>query len=189
MPTLISLLRGINVGGHRKIKMAELRALYEALGFLQIRTLLQSGNAIFVTEERDLLAIQGKIESGIRSEFGFDVQVIMRGAEDLMTVLDQHPFQADQLQEPGKLAVVFLSEGPADESVSALIESNPGRETIQARGREIFIHYPDGMARSKLNNQFLERRLGVSTTARNWNTCQRLLKLLGDYQDQLSCST
>ena len=183
MPTAISFLRGINVGGHKKIKMAELRALYESLGFHRTRTLLQSGNAVFATEERDLAAVQGKIESGIHSEFAFDVRVIMRTADEFAALLDRHPFSADQLRDPAKLAVVFLSDAPASNALNDLIESNPGRETVHASGRELFIHYPDGMARSKLNNQQIERKLGLISSARNWNTCQRILKLLGEYQD------
>ena len=178
MPTIISLLRGINVGGHKKIKMADLRALYGRMGLQRTRTLLQSGNAIFVSKASDVAVIQQEIEAAIRSEFGFEVPVVLRTVYDFKAVLDRHPFSADQLSEPAKLAIVFLSDNPAGLALRELIESNPGPETVQASGRELFIYYPDGMARSKPTNQFIERRLGIAATARNWNTSQKILALL-----------
>ena len=183
MPIYVSLLRGINVGGRNKIRMADLRALYAILGLRQTRTLLQSGNAMFSADGKDPAALGRKIESAIHAEYGFEVRVIMRMAGEFAAILDKHPFSADQLLEPAKLAVVFLSQAPGDAELAELSDSNPGRETIQASGRELFIHYPDGMARSKLNNQRIERKLGVVSTARNWNTCQRILKVVRELGD------
>ena len=182
MPVVISFLRGINVGGHKKIKMAQLRALYTSLGLRDTRTILQSGNAIFKTDETDLALIQAKIEGGIRDQFGFDVRVMLRGTADFRSIFDRHPFAAEQLSEPRKIAVVFLSGAPSLEAVEYLRENNPGREIICADGQELFVFYIDGQARSKLDNNRIERALGLQSTARNWNTCQRLLKLLDEYE-------
>ncbi|MCY4071798.1 MAG: DUF1697 domain-containing protein [Chloroflexi bacterium] len=182
MPVLISFLRGINVGGHKKIKMAELRGLYTSLGLLDTRTILQSGNAIFKTDQTDLALVQVRIEEGIRDQFGFDVRVMLRGTADFRSIFDHHPFTDEQCSETKKMVIVFLSDCPSLDDVDKLRASNPGREFIHADGNELFVFYTDGQARSKLDNSRIERALGLASTARNWNTCQRLLKLLDEYE-------
>ena len=189
MPILISFLRGINVGGRNKIKMADLRALYASLGFHDTRTLLQSGNAIFATDETDLARAQQRIEAGIQERFGFAVDVVLRRADDFRSTLARHAFTQAQLEEPGKVVFVFLSAEPIAAAVEKLRESNPGREIIHSAGRELFIFFTDGQARSKLNNSRIERALGLHSTARNWNTCQKILKLLEATEAQASRST
>ena len=182
MAVVISFLRGINVGGRRKIKMADLRGLYTSLGLRDTRTILQSGNAVFRTDMTDLGQLQAKIEAGIRDQFGFDVRVMLRAAADLRTIIDRHPFTDAQESERNKMVVVFLSDCPRLDDVDELRASNPGREFIHADGSELFVFYTDGQARSKLDNNRIERALGLGSTARNWNTCQRLLKLLDEYE-------
>lgn len=182
MPIAISFLRGINVGGHKKIRMADLRELYASLGFREIRTLLQTGNVIFQTEETDLARVKARLEAGIYAAYGFDVQLIMRNSAAFKTIFNRHPFTEAQLAEPRKIAVVFLTDAPSTEAVEALRENNPGRENIWADGSELYIFYLDGQARSKLDNSRIERALGLPSTARNWNTCQRILKLLGELE-------
>ncbi len=189
MPRLISFLRGINVGGRNKIKMADLRALYASLGFHDARTLLQSGNAIFVSAETDLAKVQQRIEAGIQERFGFAADVVLRRADDFRVTLACHPFTQPQLEAPGKCAFVFLSAEPDPAAVEALRQSNPGREIIHASGRELFIFYSDGIARSKLDNKRIERQLERVSTIRNWNTCQRIIKLLDETEAQPSAST
>ena len=182
MPIAVSLLRGINVGGHNKIKMADLRDLYAALGMHNPRTILQSGNVVFACEDKNLARAKDRIEAGIQQRFGLDVLVILRSAADFRAAIDKRPFSDAQLAEPRKAAIVFLSaiaDGPA---VEQLRENNPGREVIVAAERELFVYYTDGMARSKLDNKRMERALGLGTTMRNWNTCQRILKLLDEFE-------
>ena len=183
MPTVISLLRGINVGGHKKIKMADLKALYGSLGLRQVRTVLQSGNVVFEADEGELAGLSGRLEAAIREGFGFDVQVITRTREAFEGAIERQPFDSAQLEEPGKVAVVFLSAVPEPGLVAGLRERNVGREVIFDGGRELYIFYSDGMARSKLDNKRIEGALKVGSTARNWNTCGRLLKLLEAYGD------
>lgn len=182
MPVIISLLRGINVGGHKKIKMAQLRELYESLGLRSTRTILQSGNAVLVTKDQDLSAIGAKIERGILDTFGFEVQVLLRTAQEFRAIFEYLPFNEAELGQASKLAIVYLAESPTDDTLADLKTSIPGPEVIRAHGKELFITYPDGMARSKLTNQFIERRLGMTATARNWNTSQKILSLLADYE-------
>lgn len=182
MPTAISLLRGINVGGHKKIKMADLRALCESLGFRNARSLLQTGNVIFESDESDLARIQARLERGIAAAYGFTVPVIIRSPAAFKSLLARHAFTAAQLAEPRKIAIVFLSDAPRPQALGKLRAKNPGREAIQADGRELFIFYADGQARSKLDNARIEKALDLQATARNWNTCQKLLQLLDEYQ-------
>ncbi len=181
MPMVISFLRGINVGGHKKIKMADLRGLYAALGLADARTILQSGNAIFRTEETDHARLQAKIEAGIRDQFGFDVAVILRGSAQFRAIIARRPFTEAQQREAKKIAVVFLGGCPRQEDLDKLRANNPGREIIHGVGSELFVFYSDGQARSKLDNSRIERALRLQSSARNWNTCHRLLKLLDEY--------
>jgi len=182
MSVAVSFLRGINVGGHKKIKMADLRELYASLGFRNVRTLLQTGNVIFETEETDLALVKERLETGIYAAFGFDVQVIMRSPAVFKTIFNRQPFTDEQLEEPRKIAVVFLPDAPSLEAVEDLRKNNPGREFIGADGSELFIFYTDGQARSKLDNSRIERALGLHSTVRNWNTCNRILKLLAEFE-------
>lgn len=184
MTIVISLLRGINVGGHKKIRMADLRELCASLGFREVRTLLQTGNVIFQTDETDLTRAKSQLEAGISDAFGFDVPVIMRSPTALKRIFQRHPFREAQSDEPRKCVVVFLSGAPSPEAVDALRDNNPGREGIWAVGCELFVFYTDGQARSKLDNSRIESALGLQSTARNWNTCNKLLKLLEELEAQ-----
>ena len=156
MPTHIALLRGINVGGHKQLSMADVKATFESLGFENVRTLLNSGNVIFDGTKPDAKAIETAI--------GMDVRVILRTPRDLEKILEKKPFEG----EPGKLAVMFLEGEPKGE-----LEWE-GPELVKLDGRNLYLYYPDGMGRSKLTNALIERRLKEAGTARNWNTITKL---------------
>ena len=189
MRAVIALLRGINVGGRNKIKMADLRELLASLGLCHARTVLQSGNAVFATGETDLAPLQERIEAAIHERFGFEAAVILREAEAFKAALDRHPFTTTQLERGNHAMIAFLSAAPAPAAVKALSENNPGREVIRSTGDALYIFYTDGAARSKLDNMRIERALDVVSTARNWNTCQRVLKLVDEIEAQGTCST
>ncbi len=189
MPTLISLLRGINVGGHKKIKMADLRALFSSLGMRNVRTVLQSGNVLFAADDSNLTSLTSTLEAAIKAQFGFEAQVILRRSADFKRAIASHPFEAPQLQEGGKCAIVFLTAPPDESALRQLLENNPGREIIHPAGDILYIFYSDGMARSKLSNQRIESALDVTASARNWNTCQRIVKLIDQPQTPSSRST
>lgn len=178
MPVFVSLLRGINVGGHKKIKMAELRALYEALGLTNVNTLLQSGNVVFETEELDPDQVGDQIAQDIQQHFGFECAVIIRARDEWHTIINNHPFSDAELANPRKLLVTFLQSEPDTHAIEKLFEAHIGPETIHADGKELYIHYPHGMGRSKLNNNFIERYLQIIATGRNWNTVNKVLDLL-----------
>lgn len=181
MRVAVSLLRGINVGGRNKIRMADLRDMYRDLGLSNVQSLLQSGNVLFETAEADLAGVGRELEAAIRAAFGLDIHVILRSSAEFDEVFSRHRFSDAQLLEPRKIAVVFLSDAADGAAVDQLRESNPGQEILQANGRELYIFYSDGMARSKLDSSRIERALGLHSTARNWNTCTRISKLLAEY--------
>ncbi len=182
MPLLISIIRGINVGGHKIVKMADLRALYLDLGFHNPRTLLQSGNVVFEAADTDLAAVGACIEAGIRRLFGFEAQALLRTPEAFRAALADHPFSAEQLERANHAMIVFLSGAPADRAVAALAANNPGREAITAAADALYVFYTDGVARSKLDTKRIELSLGLAASARNWNTCGRILKLLQEME-------
>ncbi len=182
MPLLISFIRGINVGGHKKVKMADLCELYLDLGFQNPRTLLQSGNVVFEAADTGLAEIGARIEAGISQRFGFKAQALLRTPDAFRAALAEHPFDAQQLERGNHAMIVFLSGAPDERVVAALIENNPGREAISAAADALYVFYTDGVARSKLDTKRIERSLGLAASARNWNTCQRLLKLLSEME-------
>jgi uncharacterized protein (DUF1697 family) len=177
MPVYISLLRGINVGGNKKIQMAELKTLYQSLGFGQAQTLLQSGNVVFTAESPDPDALAARIEAAVEARFGFQSLIILRTPAQLRAVFERHPFTADQLADPGKILVMFLQNAPDAQAVESLRQAHTGPEIIHPGGQELYIYYTDGMGRSKLDNGFIERRLKTTGTGRNWNTVSKLLAL------------
>lgn len=168
MTTWAALLRGINLGNRNKLPMGELRDLAVELGLANPETYLRSGNLVIDSDlPEEVLA--STIEDGIEELFGLDVPVICRTAEQLGQITSTHPFSNLGLDDR-MLHVAFLDREP-DEKVDDLIDPHdftPDR--LQADGREIYLAYPNGSGRSKLNQALLERRLGVSVTARNWRT-------------------
>lgn len=177
MPVYISLLRGINVGGNKKIKMAELKTLYETMGFTSVSTLLQSGNVVFESDSADVDQIGSTIESSIEQHYGFQSKIIMRTRDQWQAVIDNHPYSADQLTEPSKILIAFLQDVANSDAFNTLLEAHTGPEIIHNGGQELYIFYPNGMGRSKLDHSFIERKLKITTTGRNWNTVNKLLKL------------
>jgi uncharacterized protein (DUF1697 family) len=178
MTVFISLLRGINVGGNKKIRMAELTALYQSLGFTTVQTLLQSGNVIFSSTLTDPASITAQLEAAIIERFGFESKIILRSHDQLRAIIQHHPCSADQLAEPARILVTFLQREPDPQAVEALRQAHQGSEIIHHQGQELYLYYPDGMGRSKLDNSFIERKLKVISTGRNWNTVNKLLTSL-----------
>ena len=170
MAAIISLLRGVNVGGHNKIKMEELRALYESLELREPQTYVQSGNVVFSSKERNLATLAGKIEDAIEKKCGFCPEVVLRTVSEMRDVIARNPFAKRSGIDPGKLIVFFLTRDPGQFAITT------EREEVHFRGRELYIYFPDGMGRSKLVPA-LTRALKNSGTARNWNTVTKLLAM------------
>ncbi len=177
MPTYLALLRGINISGQKKIKMAELRHELGALRFEQVRTYIQSGNIAFEAEAQPKKRLGKAIAGQIFAAFGHKVPVLILEREELQEAARCNPFLAEAEEAPAKVLLTFLSEPPAQECVAALREKNTGSERFEISGTTIYLYCPDGYGRARLNNNFLERQLKVSATTRNWKTVRKLLEL------------
>jgi len=177
MPVVVSMLRGVNVGVHHRIKMDALRAVYESLKLRDPRTYVQSGNVIFSTGEQNLDALAGKIEAAIEKAFGFHSDVILRTAAEMKDVIARNPFAKRDNIEPNKLLVTFLKTEPPKTVRDQVLAIKADPEELHIRGRELYIYYPNGMARPKLSLAAVERILKIPGTGRNWNSVTRMLEM------------
>lgn len=173
--TYVVLLRGVNVGG-RRIGMTALRECLTGLGLQDVRTYLQSGNAVLVTDEVSVPRLRSRIEAALEERFGFDVPVVVLTAADLAAVVTANPYPglADQ---PTRLVVSFRPDRlPAEVASSFTLDDFP--ESGVLGESVLYLHYPDGQGRSKLTPDVLQRRLGGAWgTARNWRTVLALLEM------------
>ncbi len=170
MPTYISLLRSINVGGQRSIRMAELKCAYEALGMTNVHTYVQSGNVLFGCTIRSAPKVAVVLEQQIESVFGYDVAVMVRTPGDFRHIIAGNPFSAQAKKDPTKVHVTFLRSRPAATLVKSIKSGDLRGDEFSAGRQEIFLHCPNGYGRTKLNNAFLERKLKMPATTRNWRT-------------------
>jgi uncharacterized protein (DUF1697 family) len=193
MPTHVALLRGINVGGHNKVPMAELRQVVASLGHADVATYIQSGNVVFSAAQAgaagiaDTTALAEALEQAIAAAFGVSVRVVVVSRDELEQVMRDNPYP----DEPNPKAVhaVFLSAKPGPEVADRVADAHrraeqkqPGsRDTAQVIGRTIFLHTPDGFGRSELAAQIVQGSRGKSDdlvgTARNWATVTKLLAM------------
>ena len=176
MPVLISMLRGINVGGHNKIKMDALRALYKSLKLESPRTYVQSGNIIFRTKEKNSAVLAKKIQSTIERKFGFRPEVILRTTDEMRAAIAASPFAGRNL-EPGKTVITFLASNASPEAANGLLALKGFPEELHLLGRELHIYFPDGMGKSKLPWPKIEKLLAVSATVRNWNSVTKMMAI------------
>jgi len=172
----VVLLRGINVGGHNRIAMGRLRELCDDLGYPDAVTHLQSGNAVLAGRTRKPAGLAQAIEKKIASDLDLTVRVIVRTRDELAAVIDRNPMPG-RTSDPAKLHVTFLSESPDPARISKIDPAAYAPDEFQVVEREIYLWYPNGAGRTKLGNDFWEKRLGVAGTARNWNTVTALLRL------------
>jgi uncharacterized protein (DUF1697 family) len=177
MPVLISMLRGVNVGPHNRIKMDALRALYVSLNLKDPRTYVQSGNVIFLTKEKSASQLARKIQDAIARKFGFSPHVILRTPEEFKRAIAANPFAGRQGLNPGKLLVTFLASEPSAEARAELLALKPNPEELHLVGRELYIYFPNGAGRSKLQWSSLDKKLGTTGTARNWNSVTKMLEM------------
>lgn len=176
MRTYVALLRGINVGGRAMIKMPALRSLLAEMGFEDVSTYVQSGNVVFKSSSRGADVIASDIEERIAAAFGLETTVLIRTPAELRRIADSNPFQ-DRETDYTKLHVVFLSSAPEAQAVNELDPNRSPPDEFSVRGREIYLHLPNGAGRSKLTIDYFEKRLGVRATARNWKTLTKLIEL------------
>jgi uncharacterized protein (DUF1697 family) len=164
----IALLRGVNVGGNKRVEMARLRALLEELGYRDVRTYVNSGNVVFTGPRRS----EEHLESAIEKTFGFHVPVVLRSRDELADILAANPLGAIA-NDPAKHLVVFCG---ADASIE-LDPADFAPERFHVRGREVYLWAPGGIGTSPLAKVLAAKSLGAKSTARNWRTVMKLLEL------------
>jgi uncharacterized protein (DUF1697 family) len=174
MTVYLALLRGINVAGHTRVSMADLRNLLAGLGLADVRSVLQSGNLVFRGKGRSAAHFERLLGSEAETHLGLRTEFFVRTAEEWSAVVAANPFRSEAARDPGRLVVVSLKDAPGAQEVAALQAAIVGREVVRADGRHAYIVYPDGQGRSRLTNAVIERKLRTRGTARNWNTVLRL---------------
>jgi len=171
-----ALLRGINVGGNKKIAMAELRVLLTGLGYADVATYLQSGNAVFSSPQQPAEALGSAIEAAIAADLGTGVRVMVRTGAEIAAAIERCPLPG-QPQNPARFFVAFLSAEPDPARALEIERLSFEPDQIWVRGSEAFLWCPNGAADTKLTNNLIEKRLGVTATSRNWNTVSKLASL------------
>ena len=177
MNTFISMLRGVNVSGQKKIKMEELKALYESLNLKNVKTYIQSGNVIFECSHSNITELTNKIEKIIKQTFGFSVTVIIRTKNEFKHLIGNNPFYGERKEDITKLHVTFLADIPSHSSLSIMNELEDKSDQVAIAGKNIYLFCPNGYARAKLTNNYFEKKLNVSATTRNWKTVNKLYDL------------
>jgi uncharacterized protein (DUF1697 family) len=177
MQTYISMLRGINVSGQKQVRMADLKSMYELLGLENVQTYIQSGNVVFDSPEQDAAKLSKSIEAKIEETFGFSVPVLMRTADDFQRVIESHPFAKE---DPIRVLVTFLYETPDRSKLDELSRYEDKVDKFVIGEQEIFLFCPGGYGKTKLSNNFFERKLGVLATTRNWKSVQAMYEMASE---------
>ena len=176
MPVIVSLLRGVNVGGHR-VQMDALRRLYESLGLRRAETFIQSGNVVFAIATWDSIKLARRIEDAIEKSFGFRCDVVLRSAAELRDALARNPFAERPGIDPAKLLITFLAAAPDPEGCAKVRALDIAPEELQIDGREVYVYFPNGMARPKLSWHLVGKSLKTPATGRNLATVRKLLAM------------
>ncbi len=177
MSIYVAMLRGINVGRGKVVKMERLRASLESLDFSGVRTYVQSGNVAFESERKPAAELSKKIEARILRDFGFAVPVILKTSKEIEQVVSDNPLVKEKGIDHSKLHVTFLSGAPPAAAIKALEPLATNHERFRVLNREVYLYCPDGYGRSKLTNTTIEKKLSVVATTRNWRTVNALLEM------------
>ena len=175
----IALLRGINVGGHKKVSMADLRELLGRLGFDEPQSLMQSGNLLFRCDARPAAQLEQLLEREVQKRLGLQSDFFVRTAGEWKSVVANNPFRKEAEHDPGHMLVMFLRDTPARKDEEELRSAFTGPETFAVKGRHAYLVYPAGMGTSRFTGALIEKKLGTRGTARNWNTVMKLAALTG----------
>ncbi len=177
MPTFIALLRDINVGGQKKIKMAELKAQLAPLGFQYLQTYIQSGNIVFQFPETPPRELAEQIEQEILAGYGFEVPTLVKRLADMQEVIQKNPFVGARARDTTRLYVTFLHAQPEAARLEALQAEDYLPEEFIVQGQNLYFFSPIGYGRAKMNNNFFEKKLKLHATTRNWRTIHKLLEM------------
>lgn len=173
MGKFVAILRGINVGGRRKLPMKELKQLFQDLGYSEVKTYIQSGNVIFNAETAEE-EISKAVENAIFEQFGYEVPVICRSAEDFEKSIDENPFFEDTVGEIERLHLTFLKELPGKKQLEKLKEYDFSPDEFLVKDKNVYIYCSGRYSDSILSNNFFESKLQVTATTRNWKTVLNL---------------
>lgn len=180
MPTYVAMLRGINLGPHKRVKMEALRKSFESIGLKNAQTYIQSGNVVFKAGRTSTAALRKKIEAQITRDFGFSSLTILRSQEELGKVIKANPFLKQSGIGPEKLHVIFLSESPETDVLNQLERLTKAPDESCCLDQEIYLHLPNGFARSSMMNNPIERKFLVQATTRNWRTVNNIHRMCLD---------
>jgi uncharacterized protein (DUF1697 family) len=175
--TYLALLRGINLGGHKIVKMDQLRKAFEELGFEGVKTYIQSGNVIFKAPRQTSGNLVKRIEEKVLRQFGFPVPVVVKTSNELGEVIRNNSLVKEKDIDLSKLHVTFLSCAPEKSALKTLETTPAGPDQIRCSGQAIYLHCPNGYHQTKLSNNVLEKMLKVRTTTRNWKTVNQLYEI------------
>jgi uncharacterized protein (DUF1697 family) len=177
MKTHVALLRGINVSGKKLVKMEHLRGIFESLEFQNVKTYIQSGNVIFDTKKEAAELICDKIEKELEKVLGFDVPVIIRTLVELEDSIKNNPFDsADSSEKDGY--TTYLSSKPSDQAIDKIAAYKSDTDELRIVNREAYLLCPNkGYGETIYSNTFLEKKLGVSATTRNWKTINAIINM------------
>ncbi|MBI5939697.1 MAG: DUF1697 domain-containing protein [Caulobacterales bacterium] len=179
MTLRIALLRGVNVGGVKKVAMADLKAMVEALGFTAVKTLLQSGNVVFEAGDRSDADLETLLDREAEARLGLVTRFIVRDPKAWRVMIDANPMPAEAEREPSRFLVNVARETvTADQLAAIRAVATPG-EKVEAVGRCVYIFFGDGIADSKAALVFGRKSLGLTATGRNWNTVRKIAELIG----------
>lgn len=178
MHTYISLLRGINVGGRNKIKMADLKLIYQQFGHQDVQHYIQSGNIIFKSTESDIPVLENQIKDQILKDYGYQIKIMIKKADIMKTIVESNPFLKGRDEDIKFLSLSFLSEIPSSDLVDNLKDFQYKTDEFAIHENLIFLFTPGGYGTTKLSNNFFERKLKVSATTRNWKTILKLQSML-----------
>lgn len=179
MPAYIALLRAINVGGHKKVAMADLRGLVAALGFQDVQTLLQTGNIVFRGGTKTGAALERLLETEAAERLGLVTDFFVRSGKEWQGIIARNPFRHEAKRDPSHLVVQLLKGAPRAGNVKRLQDAIAGPEVVRALGRQLYVFCPAGIGRSRLTSKLMEDKLGMRATGRNWNTVLKLGALAG----------
>jgi uncharacterized protein (DUF1697 family) len=177
MKTYIALLRGINVGGHKKIKMTDLKVVLEKLGYESVETYIQSGNVVFKSEETNVQKIEEQIENGITKTFGFEIPVLVKKRAEVENILKESPYKKTEDLEANRIYYVLLKRKLKPDLSANLNQDDYPTELFSISENCIYLNCINGAGKAKLTNNIIERKLEVSTTTRNHRTLLKLLEI------------
>lgn len=179
MARYVVLVRGVNVGGHNKLPMAKFRELLSGLGFTEVATYLQSGNAVITAPRQSPAKLATAVERALKQQLNLSVQVLVVTGERFKRIVSDNPMVKDD-QDPTHLYVAFLSGKPNSKALQAIDVNRYAPDRFSVAGDVAYLHYPKGMGRSRLDPGVVFGRCGVWATARNWRTVGQLLDLVAE---------